>query len=745
MMPETIFPVRRRNFSLKRTLMMMLALGSTPIAGAHADDVGAARDVVARLLPDHARQISLELMTKGAGPEQFRVTGHEGAIHVSGTSDSALLFGVNWYLKHVAHATISPNEVTPPSAKLLPAPAQPMEGAATLPWRYALNENTDGYTSPYWNWPRWRHEIDVYAMNGLNTLLIERGTDAVLYRTFLRLGYTDQHIRSWLSAPAHINWQLMANMCCYGGPLPLDMIEKRAESARQIIDSLHALGMKPVLPGFYGMVPDDFGKRFPAAHVIRQGEWNRFTRPAWLDPRDPLFAKVASIYYDEQKKMFGNAPVYDIQPFQEGGSAGDVPIAEAGRGIQTALDAAHPGALWMMMAWYKEPDQAMLAGVDRSRLFIVDLEQNTRRRDDRARDFLGAPFLYGGLWDFGGRTSLGGPSYEYGVRLPELWKTQKTMIGTAIFPEGMDNNPYIFDLFTEAAWRTESIDLPAWTQDYADRRYGQPGDPHARKAWSLLLASAFSYQATGINDYGETSAAPDSLFNAQPSLDTRSAAWNGMKIIPYKPEILEQAMDELRQSSQEIRATPAWRYDMVDVTRQAVANRARALLPEIKDAFEAHDLKTLHALTTEWLDLMDRQDKLLSTNSSFLVGTWLKWPRSWSDDAATRALTDYDARVILTNWGGRTASQVGHLRDYANKDWAGLTRDYYMKRWTLFFDSLETSLKSGKPPSPIDWYAVGEDWCRNGKTYPDTPSSDTYAEATNIAAHLRDHPVSAQP
>ena len=48
---------------------------------------------------------------------------------------------------------------------------------------------------------------------------------------------------------------------------------------------------------------------------------------------------------------------------------------------------------------------------------------------------------------------------------------------------------------------------------------------------------------------------------------------------------------------------------------------------------------------------------------------------------AERARLEYDARSILTSWGDRTASEAG-LHDYGNKDWAGLTSDLYLKRWT---------------------------------------------------------------
>jgi alpha-N-acetylglucosaminidase len=40
-----------------------------------------------------------------------------------------------------------------------------------------------------------------------------------------------------------------------------------------------------VLPGYYGIVPADFASA-PRSTVITQGDWNGFTRPGWLDPRD---------------------------------------------------------------------------------------------------------------------------------------------------------------------------------------------------------------------------------------------------------------------------------------------------------------------------------------------------------------------------------------------------------------------------------------------------------------------------
>jgi hypothetical protein len=48
-------------------------------------------------------------------------------------------------------------------ARAWPLPAAIIEKETPYAYRYALNQNTDGYTAPYWGWPRWEHEIDVLA------------------------------------------------------------------------------------------------------------------------------------------------------------------------------------------------------------------------------------------------------------------------------------------------------------------------------------------------------------------------------------------------------------------------------------------------------------------------------------------------------------------------------------------------------------------------------------------------------
>ena len=711
-----------------------IPLGAATPGQAPSFDLRPAQAVVQRVLGPHAGQIELGTLDAGDDGERFRIARDGKRVKVEGTTASALLFGVNWYLKYIAHRQVSTNG-DHLGDEALPPPDETIERAARYPWRYSLNQNTDGYTMPYWDWPRWEREIDLYALSGINAMIVERGMDSVLYQTFRDFGYSDRELRAWITQPAHQNWQLMGNLCCFDGPISRELMAKRAKSARQILAHLRELGITPVLPGFYGIVPADFAKKFPQAHVIAQGDWAGFTRPGWLDPRDPMFAKIAASFYRHQRELFGDSAIYDLEIFQEGGSSGDVPVREGAHLVQAALEAAHPGAKWMMLAWQGNPQPELLAGVDRDKLFIIDIDHDKVARDDRMTDFKSAPFLFGGIWAFGGRTTFGANIRNYTERLLRIAAANPNMIGTAVFAEGMDTNPFAFDLFTEMAWRDGEVDAAQWTANYVQRRYGA-ADAHALAAWKALRETAYSIAPDAVEFNSEREAGQESLFAAQPSLDAFQASHWSPVALRYDAKAFAVALPELLRVAPQLRTSETYRYDLVDVARQTLANESRILLPRIKGAFVAKDRTQFSSLTQRWLALMDLQDRLLSTQRDFLVGVWLERVRGWASTPEELRRLDYDARSILTTWGERKASEGAELHDYGNKDWAGLTRDYYMQRWKVYFAALDDELRTGEAAKPIDWFALGEQWNRSKQRYTTRPQGDSYALAAETAETL---------
>ncbi|HEY0231735.1 MAG TPA: alpha-N-acetylglucosaminidase N-terminal domain-containing protein, partial [Dokdonella sp.] len=107
------------------------------VAHPQRTDVQAARGVLHRLAPQLDGQIDLAAMPdEQSGRERFLISSEHGRVQVAGGSTSALLFGVNWYLKYVARVQVSTNGIRLGDLRTLPLPQQPIEGSANAAWRY---------------------------------------------------------------------------------------------------------------------------------------------------------------------------------------------------------------------------------------------------------------------------------------------------------------------------------------------------------------------------------------------------------------------------------------------------------------------------------------------------------------------------------------------------------------------------------------------------------------------------------
>jgi alpha-N-acetylglucosaminidase len=706
--------------------------GSEPRpAAAPASAQGPAEAALRRVLPHHADQVDV-VLSPGPG-DWFRVGGRTGRITVEATSPASALTGVHWYLKYTAGVDVAwPGSSLSRLPSRLPAPGRELYRDAVVADRFAFNDTHEGYTGPYRGWTEWEREIDLLALHGVNEVLVTVGQEAVYHRALREFGYTGEELLAWFPAPGHQPWWLLQNMSAFGGPVPRHLLDAREELARRVLGRIRELGMRPVLPGWFGTVPNGFAERNPGAHTVPQGDWiNAFPRPDWLDPRDEHFARLGESFYRHQDALYGTAGHYKMDLLHEGGTAGDVPVPDAARGVLAALSAARPEAVWVLLGWQQNPPREVVGAVERDRLLVVDGLSDRYEGLDREQRWLGAPYAFGTIHNFGGHTTLGANTGVWVERFP-AWRAKpgSKLRGIALMPEGMGTNPAANELFAELAWRAGPTDHERWFAAYADRRYGGP-DPHARAAWEVLRRTVYSMPD------GEWSEAQDGLFAARPSLTASSAAAWSPKGMRYDAAAFEGALDELLLVDPRLRETDAYRFDVVDVARQALANRGRTLLPRIKAAFAGGDRAALRRLSGWWLDAMELLDDLLGSDARFMLGPWLEQARGWGADDAEAARLEFDARTIITVWGPRKAADDGTLHDYANREWAGLVRGFYLPRWRRFLDSLDDALASGGEPAPIDWFALEDAWTRGRERYATRPQGDPHHLATRVRDALR--------
>ncbi|MET9800720.1 alpha-N-acetylglucosaminidase [Streptomyces sp. NPDC006368] len=682
-----------------------------------ADPLRVTRAALGRLLPAHADQFRLHHLT--SGPERFRVTGTTGRVEVAGTGPATLLTGVHWYLKYGCGAHISWSGTQLDLPRRLPAPRAPLAREATVPHRFAFNDTHDGYTAPYADWPRWERLIDVLALHGCNEVLVTAGQEAVYHRLLTDFGYSDAEARAWLPAPSHQPWWLLQNMSGYGGPPSPELIARRAALGRRIADRMRELGISPVLPGYFGTVPEGFAARNPGARTVPQGVWAGLRRPDWLDPRTEVFRRVAAAFYRHQADLFGDVRHFKMDLLHEGGSPGDVPVADAARAVEAALREARPGATWVILGWQGNPRRELLDALDKRTLLVVDGLSDLETVTDREKDWGGAPYAFGTIPNFGGRTTLGAKTHLWTERFP-AWRDKpgSALAGTAYMPEAAERDPAALELFSELAWRAEPVDRVRWFEEYADLRYGGR-DARAREAFAVLRDTAYRITSRDGRPH-------DSIFAARPSLSAASGAHYATHSPAFDSAGFDRAFAALLAVREPLRRSDAYRYDLTDLGRQVIANRSWQLIGQLKAAFTRKDVDTFRALSRLWLRLMRLSDDMTGSHRAFLLGPWLADARREGEGL------ERTARVLLTTWADRPTADAGRLANYANRDWSGLIADFHLPHWQAFLDELEDALVQGRAPADFDWYAIEEPWSHETGPYPLRPLHDPYRTARRV-------------
>ncbi|WP_163509518.1 alpha-N-acetylglucosaminidase [Fodinicola acaciae] len=697
------------------------------------------------------RQFAIGPLTRGAGEaDAFEIGGTAGHITVNATSTVAAISGVHWWLKYVAGGHLSTNGDRISLPDVLPAPATPVRQSTELAERYAYNFTVFGYTTPFWTWSEWTRELDYLAASGTNRALALVGQEIVWYDTFRDFGMDELAVRQWIAQPAHQPWQWYgeitgydADASGYSGPVSVALMNKRAELGNKIIDRMKELGITPVFPAFVGHVPDEaFADLHPGTHIPAQSDYAGHPRPYWLDTTEALFPEVAARFYAAQKTHFGTTTHYSNDLFFEVGDdvlpsfLDGADLGEAAKAVQDALNRAVPDAIWILQGWQDNPRLDVLNAVDENRVVVMDLDSDDSRKWQDTEAYWGVPWSWGTIANFGGRLGMFGNLIEPGRTLQTVRTdpARRRLVGTAWVPEGTHQNPVVADLLGEVAWRHSPVDLETWIVNYARRRYGVD-DPHAAAAWRILLKTAYSYAATGHT----TGEGPfETPFAVEPTLTPGSACVFGPDQWRYDPAVFAPCLTEMLAIDDKVRALATYQYDLVDVTRQQLANRARLLVDKVRAAYQAKNEADVRRHTDRFLRALDLTEQILATNKDWLLGTWLEQAKSWATDDDERKILEWNARSILTIW---TSKAQPVLRDYANRDWLGLLSGYYRPRWKRFFDDLPATIASGHPPTYSDWGARGDAWSQQTEAHPTQPSGDPYAVASRIAAEIAGDPV----
>ena len=685
--------------------LLPLALVANPIKG-----------LLERIAPGASQKFIIRI-DKNAERDFFELGQKGDKIVICGNTYVNIASGLNWYLKYYAGIHLSWNNMTAELPASLPPVTKPERHETNLSLRYDFNYCTYSYTMAFWDWARWEKEIDWMALHGINLPLAAVGQECVWRNMLAKLGYTKEETNRFIAGPAFLAWWAMNNLEGWGGPNPDSWYTQQEALQKKILKRMREYGIEPVLPGYSGMVPHDAHQKL-GLNVTEPELWNGFTRPAFLMPTDKRFAEIAALYYEEQEKLFGKANYYSMDPFHELENAREVDFDAAGKAVMDAMKQVNPKAVWVVQGWTENPRPEMMKNLKNGDLLILDLFSECRPMWGipsiwkREKGYEQHDWLFCMLENFGANVGLHGRMDQL---LNNFYLTKNNPLaahlkGIGLTMEGSENNPVMFELMCELPWRPEKITKESWLKEYLAARYGTK-DEKIEQAW-MILADGIYNCPFGNNQQGPH----ESIFCGRPSMNNfQVSSWSKMENY-YDPTSTEAAARLMLEAADKFRGNNNFEYDLVDIVRQALADRGRIVYNQAIADFKSFDKRSYARHSKEFLNLLLAQDRLLATRSEFRVGRWINQARSLGNTPEEKDLYEWNARVQITTWGNRECADKGGLRDYAHKEWNGILKDFYYKRWAAWWEMLQGVLDGGEMQD-IDWYAMEEPWTLQHNPY----------------------------
>ncbi|MCD2421246.1 alpha-N-acetylglucosaminidase [Niabella pedocola] len=673
-------------FKLKILILVVLNITVVSFVTAQDLDQQAAERLIRRVVPAHVQQFKVTAIPADNGKDVFEIESDNGRVVLRGNNTVSVASALNWYLKYFCHVQRSwcGNQMRLPAR--LPVVSQKVRQVTPYAKRSYLNYCTFNYSMSWWSWERWEQEIDWMAMHGINMPLAITGQEAVWQNTLRRFGMSDEEIRAFLVGPAYQAWQWMTNIESVYGPLPQQWINRSIVLGKKILERERELGMTPVLQGFTGYVPVALKKRQPQADIIEKPIWFFVGgSTAQLNPIDPLFSEMTKAFIEEQTKLFGTNHIYAADPFHEGKPpvSGDDYLTAVGKKIYEATTAVDPRAVIAMQTWSMR--KPIVEAIPSDRIIMLDLNSQKWKGSEA---FWGRPWLAGIIHNFGGNTAMGGNLNEVLARFPRLLSHKeetRNLSGIGMFPEAIGHNPVIYEAASEMAWHPEQPDTQQWLYGYLRARYGQL-EPAVQQAWDLLLQTIYSAQ-TGVETFRE------SAICARPALTVYGASPNGALNSQknYSFASLWTAVKLLTKAGTATKNADTYKYDLVDVMRQCLADLAIPIQARMGKAYSNNKQDSFAFYSQQFLDLMSDFDVLLGTREEFLLGKWLSDARAIGETTAEKDLYEKNARGLITIWGPYDSSAIQY--DYSARQWNGLVRTFYKPRWEKFITMLNSEFK----------------------------------------------------
>ncbi len=667
-------------------------------------------------------ELPIKLKIVDSNDSYFSHKVKKGVLTIEGDNGVSLIRGFYDYVKNNKYGLYSwsgGNIKLPKELKT----SSPHEVISPVKHHYMSNVVVYGYTKPYWDWERWEQEIDWLALHGIDMPLAMVGYEAILLRTLKEFGLTEQEINSYFVGPAHLPWMRMGNMSVTTGPLNNNWHDSQIALQHKILERMRGLGMKPIVPGFAGFVPEAIKRVYPDIDIIKTSWAGAFSN--WMiSPDSDLFMKIGTAFIKEWEREFGKCDYYLVDSFNEM----EIPfppkesnerytlLASYGDRVYKSIKAANKDAIWVMQGWmfgyqrniwdYKTLE-ALVSEVPDNKMLLLDLAVDYNKHFWKSevnweyyKGFFNKQWAYSVIPNMGGKTAMTGVLDFYANGHLEALQSPNRgeLVAIGMAPEGLENNEVIYELFSDASWSSSEINLDEWLINYSINRYGAC-PKEIENYWLLLRKSV----------YGSFTDHPRFNWQLRPGRASKGT-------VNFNDNYFK-AIEQFIAAAPVLKNSPLYMADFREVAAMYLSAKIELLTAKIEKSYTDNDFQTAQQQERLFAELMLSVDAILEGHPNLRLSKWLEYAAKSATNEQEREHYVSNAKRLVTIWGPP-------IDDYSARLWSGLIRDYYLPRWLNYF----ASKNSGKP---FDFAKWERNWVESTNKLSSTTTVDDIIEFVN--------------
>lgn len=636
-------------------------------------------ELIKRLAPEVHDKFTYEITEKNSEKDFYGYKAKNGKIHLYGTDKVCVAKAFGKYIENCLNKKIT--FCGGETLEITSAPLPEEEFSAEIPQKLRVFGDYTFYSNEAWKWDfsDWEKFLDTLALNGINMAVNLVGNEGVCFYTLIKMDFPQDFALEFISGPAFYAWQMSNKFYNYVPSKTFDHIERSLELGKKVVNRMKDLGITPVLSTFSGLVPDVTTKLFNSKEVTIEDKWAAFAKTYKFRINSVNFRRFFLKYLEVQQEYIGESDYYMCNQLcnsSVGTKKKEIAyLEESGRELDRAADYFNEKATLVFSSegYRKE----LVSKIKRCNTLVFDIDSTAHKATD---GFDGTEFVLGNSQHNNSHNSMQGDIAEVASNLYlESKENYKNLVGVGLFPENLRQNPMFFALSFDVLTENKKIDLNEWYKKYEIARYGKT-DEKADERIALYERTCYSK---------EHSAVPvGSAICTRPQLNLRhTGLYDRVEPLYENSDLLEiyRSLNNLNCD------TEGYKYDLVNIAKQLLDNKAFYLHKEIAANYRNRNMEVFEETSKKFLEIIDDVNGILVCNRFFNARCYIDELKkiSKTDEELTFFIINFIAFIGL--WGPMIEDNQRY--DYGWQLLGNFLPCYQRVRWEKFFEHLSGQFK----------------------------------------------------